>query len=239
MQRLVRGFHAFHEQVFKPMREFFEQLTAGQRPRALFVGCSDSRVSADLITHAEPGDLFVLRNAGNLIPPHGADGGGEAATVEYAVSVLGIPHIIVCGHSNCGAMKSLFDRPALAELPTVARWLEHAEATRQIMKDQAGQLPPAEFQEAAAKANVLVQLENLRTHPAVAAALRRGTLFLHGWYYRFESGEVFAYHPVRSRFESVLEVPPVAAAPQPLPVSELPDRPGTPAGARIAEESAV
>src|SRR5262249_38100970 len=109
--------------------------------------------------------------------------------------------------------------------------------TRQIMKDQLGELSPAEFHEATAKANVLVQLENLRTHPSVAAGLARGSLHLHGWYYRFETGEVFAYHPTRSRFVSVNEAEPVAAAPQAGPGGELPDRPGTPQGAWIAEGS--
>src|SRR5207248_9653519 len=136
---------------------------------ALFITCSDSRVQPNLLTQTEPGDLFVLRNAGNLIPPHGAARGGEAATIEYAVSALGIEDIIVCGHSRCGAVRGLLHPEDLGNLPAMAEWLRHADATGQIVRELYGHLDPPARWTVAVEENVLVQLEHLRTHPAIAA----------------------------------------------------------------------
>jgi carbonic anhydrase len=205
MQKLVHGIHHFHDHVFRTRREFFERLAQGQHPLALFITCSDSRVQPNLITQTEPGELFILRNAGNLIPPHGAANGGEGATIEYAVSVLGIEDIIVCGHSCCGAMQSMLEPESVAELPAVAKWLCHADATRRIIREVYGHLEPDKRLTAAVEENVLVQLENLRTHPSVAAGLARGRLKLHGWVYKMETGEVFAYDPASGQFAPLRE----------------------------------
>ena len=132
MEHLLRGVHQFHSQVFQRERDFFDKLAAGQSPSALFVTCSDSRVDPNLITQSGPGELFVLRNAGNLVPPYGASNGGESATIEYAVAALGVRDIVVCGHSHCGAIKELLNPASTAELPLVTAWLKHAETTRQI-----------------------------------------------------------------------------------------------------------
>src|SRR5947209_1011259 len=107
MQKLVEGVHHFQANIFSPQRELFERLADGQSPVALFITCSDSRINPNLLTQTEPGELFILRNAGNLVPPYGAGPGGEAATVEFATAALGIRDIIVCGHSHCGAMRAL------------------------------------------------------------------------------------------------------------------------------------
>jgi carbonic anhydrase len=202
MQKLVDGVHHFQKGVFGSQREFFEKLVAGQRPMALFITCSDSRISPNLITQTEPGDLFIMRNAGNIVPPHGAAGnGGEAATIEFAIAALGIPDVIVCGHTHCGAMKALLSPPArLDDMPATRHWLGNAEATRRIIRGKYTHLEGDRLLTACVEENVLVQLENLRTHPVVAAGMARRTLNLHGWVYKLETGEVFAYDPDEGQF---------------------------------------
>lgn len=237
MQKLVHGIFVFQESVHKPLRGFFEQLASGQSPRALFITCCDSRVNPDLMTQAEPGDLFMLRNAGNLVPPHGAAAGGEAATIEYAVAHLGVRNIIICGHSNCGAMKGLMDPGGLNDLPAVGDWLHHAEATRRIAKQITPGLNGAQAWEAVTKANVLVQIDNLRTHPVVAAGLLAGELFLHAWYYSFPTGVVEYFNPIHNSWRTINPDFPVAFVPPGMPCDRIPSRAGTSAGAWISEGS--
>lgn len=200
MQKLIQGLHQFQAQVFSSQRELFERLAHGQQPETLFITCSDSRVNPNLLTQTGPGELFILRNAGNIIPPHGAANGGEGATVEFAIAALGVKDIIVCGHSHCGAVKGLLHPEGLSEMPAVASWLSHAEATRRIVKENYSHLTGEARLTAAIEENVLVQIENLRTHPSVASRLARGDLKLHGWVYNFERGEVFAYDPEFGQF---------------------------------------
>jgi carbonic anhydrase len=214
MHKLIQGIHHFQANVFRSQRELFAHLAGGQRPEVLFITCSDSRVNPNLITQTDPGDLFILRNAGNLIPPYGATNGGEGATIEFAVVGLGVRDIIVCGHSHCGAMKGLHHPETLQGMPTMAAWLAHAEATRWITRQRYEGFPDEDLLNVTIQENVLVQLENLRTHPAVAAALAGGNLKLHGWVYKIETGEVFAFHPDRGQFLPLTEVPP---APIPRP----------------------
>jgi carbonic anhydrase len=194
MQKLIRGVHHFQQSVFAGHRKLFEQLSEGQKPLALFITCSDSRINPNLITHTEPGELFILRNAGNIIPAYGAGNGGEAPTIEFAVAGLGVRDIIVCGHSLCGAMKGLLKPETLQRMPAVTAWLNHAEATRRIVQENYQDIQDDEERvNIATQENVLRQIENLQTHPAVAVALARGELKLHAWVYTIESGEVFAY----------------------------------------------
>jgi carbonic anhydrase len=201
MEKLVRGLHAFQTEYFSPQRELFERLAKGQNPETLFITCSDSRINPNLLTQTAPGDLFILRNAGNLVPPYGATNGGEGATIEYAVAALGVRDIIVCGHSHCGAMKGLLHPETTADLPAVSDWLKQAETTRRIMKENYPTLQDGPLLTATVEENVLVQLENLRTHPSVAARLRDGQLHLHAWVYKIETGQVFQYDPVEGQFE--------------------------------------
>ena len=119
MQRLVDGVQRFQTNVFSAQRHLFERLAEGQNPLALFITCSDSRINPNLITQTEPGELFILRNAGNIVPPYGASRGGEEGSIEYAVSVLGVEDIIVCGHSHCGAMSALLDPAPRAHVPEI------------------------------------------------------------------------------------------------------------------------
>jgi carbonic anhydrase len=202
MQQLIQGLHQFQASLFSSQQELFERLAHGQQPEALFITCSDSRLNPNLLTQTEPGELFILRNAGNIIPPAPAPG-GEAATIEYAVAALGVKDIIVCGHSHCGAMDGLLHPETLARLPFMTTWLSHAEKTRRIVRENYRHLTGQALLTATVEENVLVQLESLRTHPAVAAALGAGELSLHGWVYKFETGEVFAYDPARGQFVSL------------------------------------
>ena len=205
MQKLVQGIHHFQANIFRSQRELFERLAVGQQPETLFITCSDSRINPNLITQTDPGELFILRNAGNIVPLYGAAAGGEAATVEFAVHALGVKDIIVCGHSHCGAMTALLQSEQLAELPALGNWLSHAEATRRIMKEKYRHLEGPPLVTATVEENVLVQLEHLRTHPTVAAGIARGDLKLHGWVYKIETGEVFAYDPERGQFVHLAE----------------------------------
>ncbi|MFF3649210.1 carbonic anhydrase [Streptomyces sp. NPDC002181] len=191
MQDLTEGLAQFQQDVFPAKAELFARLATTHRPRTLFIGCSDARVVPELITQREPGELFVIRTAGNLVPAHPAhpdsgDGGDAvAAGIEYAVAVLGVGDIVVCGHSACGAMTALAAGQDLAELPAMARWLRHA--------------PPAEAERREPgpliRANVAAQLAHLATHPAVARALAAGTVTLHGWVYDIPTGTVERIEP--------------------------------------------
>jgi len=213
VQQLVAGVHHFKRQVFRQQRELFERLAQGQSPQTLFITCSDSRIDPNLITHTDPGDLFVVRNAGNIIPAYSAASGGEIASIEFAVTGLAVSDIVICGHSHCGAMKGLLHPEYLAEMPAVSQWLAHAEATRRIVKSKYGKLAESERLEVATEENVLVQIENLQTHPAVAVALAEGKLKLHAWVYDISTGEVFAYDEEAEQYVPLGEVRPPAAGP--------------------------
>lgn len=205
MQKLIDGVRLFYRGHFAENRAFFERLAArSQQPIALFITCADSRVHPNLITQTEPGDLFLLRNAGNIVPPHGA-GGSEAATIEYSLEVLGISDIIVCGHSQCGAIQALLDQQRLAHLPAVQQWCDHAEATRRIVRQKFGARLASEVGEEAAQENVLVQLNHLSTHPAVAVRLKSGAVRLFGWYYDIAAGTVAQYYPARNAFLPLID----------------------------------
>jgi len=206
IQQLVAGIHHFQSHVVHPQREWYERLADGQNPEALFITCSDSRIDPNLITQTAPGDLFILRNAGNLVPSYGMTAGGEVATIEFAVTGLGVTDIIVCGHSHCGAMKALLHPEYVAEMPSVADWLKHAEATRRIVKSKYGHLTGEALLEVTIEENVVFQLEHLQTHPAVAVGLAQNQLRLHAWVYEIESGEVYSYDAQSAQFRRLSDV---------------------------------
>jgi len=208
VQQLVAGVHRFKHEVFQGQQELFQRLAGGQEPQTLFITCSDSRIDPNLITHTDPGDLFVLRNAGNLIPAYGAASGGEVATIEFAVTGLGVRDIVVCGHSHCGAMKGLLHPEYLSEMPAVTEFLKHAEATRRIIRAKYNHLSGQQLLDAAIEENVLMQIENLQTQPAVAVALSQQQLKLHAWVYEIESGEVYCYDDQVAQFVPLGEVRP-------------------------------
>lgn len=205
VERLKEGIHSFRQSHFHRLEGLFQKLAESQNPDALFITCSDSRIDPNLLTQSLPGDLFILRNAGNIVPPYGVGSGGEAATIDFAVAVLGVRNVVVCGHSSCGAMKALLDPAPVQHLPALAAWLDRAEATRQIVRDNYGDLSGERLLSVTIEENVLVQLDNLRTFPSVASRLARGDLSLHGWVYRFETGEVFAFDPAAGQFVPIAE----------------------------------
>ena len=201
MKRLIQGLHQFQTNYFTEHRDLFELLSQGQHPRVLFITCSDSRIDPNLMTQAEPGGMFIIRNAGNIIPPYNATNGGEGAAVEYAIHALGIEEIIVCGHSHCGAMKGLLQIGKLAEeMPAVYEWLKHAEATRRAVKEHYQEYEGEELLNATIKENVLTQLENLRTYPVIYSRLKSGKLQIHGWFYEIETGEVLEYSSTLKKY---------------------------------------
>ena len=196
MEKLVSGIHKFQADVFAPNRDFFRRLADGQNPQTLFITCSDSRMVPDMICQTDPGELFVLRNAGNIVPPYTpGTPSGEAATIEYAIRGLGVRHIVLCGHTRCGAMQAVADPQCTANMPRVRQWLDHAQATAEIVCACYAHLTGEARAKVLVQENVLTQLEHLRTHPAVAVALAAGDLKLHAWVYKMETGEVFAYDP--------------------------------------------
>ncbi|TNF38590.1 MAG: carbonic anhydrase [Deltaproteobacteria bacterium] len=201
MDKLIDGVRQFRSAGYSERRELFKALSSGQAPRILFVTCSDSRVAPHLITSSEPGDLFVIRNAGNLVPAYSAQGSGEDATVEYAVAALGVEHIIVCGHSGCGAMGGLLAPESLGALPAVASWLRHARSTAACVHATVSEdADHGHRLKVAVETNVLRQLDNLKTHPSVAAALARHAVKLHGWVYDIGTGSIRSYDPDRQTF---------------------------------------
>ncbi|MDJ0689583.1 MAG: carbonic anhydrase [Xenococcaceae cyanobacterium MO_188.B32] len=194
MKKLIRGLDEFRKTYVTTHQELLEQLSHGQKPRVLFITCSDSRVAPNLITNTDVGELFVIRNAGNIVPPFGAANGGEGGTIEYAITALGIEQIIVCGHSHCGAMKGLLKLNKLqADMPLVYDWLQHAESTRRLVLENYPHQSGEELIETLVAENVLIQIENLKTYPMVRAKLHQGKLHIYGWIYEIETGEVLAY----------------------------------------------
>lgn len=210
MQKLIDGVHYFQNVGFAQQQELFERLAGGQSPEACFITCADSRIDPNLITNAKPGQLFIVRNAGNVIPCYGTSNNGELAAVEFAVAVLGVKDIIVCGHTHCGAMKGVLNPDSLAALPTLKRWLSHCDSTAEIIKDHYSHLTGEDLTTAAAEENVLVQLEHLRTLPIVASRVSRGLIHLHGWMYKIETGEIFVYSSESGQFEKLVSTDPLA-----------------------------
>jgi carbonic anhydrase len=200
MQKLVDGVHAFRAQYFARHRRLFRRLVeGGQHPEVLFITCSDSRVVPNLITSTEPGDLFLVRNVGNVVP-HVTVPGGTAAAIEYAVEVLGVTNVIVCGHTHCGAINAILNPETMNNLPFVRRWLAQGERVRAIVAERYGHLDEPARMLAAVQENVLVQLENLRAFPNVGERLDRGVLTMSGWVYDIPTGDVFDYDPSTGQF---------------------------------------
>jgi carbonic anhydrase len=204
MNRIIQGIQQFQRDVFPANRELFTRLASGQKPEALFIACSDSRVSLEWITQCGPGDLFVCRNAGNMAPSF-SRGDDVSATIEYAVSALGVRDIVVCGHSDCGAMKALLNPASLKDMPQVRSWLRNARQARQALGKTQASRPTVETLAKLTKLNVRLQLDRLSVHPKVETQIRARALELHGWYYRIDTGEVEAWQPAEDRWVAVQE----------------------------------
>ncbi|MEM9543345.1 MAG: carbonic anhydrase [Cyanobacteria bacterium P01_E01_bin.42] len=194
MKKLIRGLNKFRKTYVPEHQALLEQLSHGQKPRVLFITCSDSRMAPNLITSTDIGELFVIRNAGNIVPPFGAANGGEGGTIEYAITALGIEQVIICGHSHCGAMKGLLKLNKLqSDMPLVYDWLKHAESTRRLVLENYPHQSGEELIETLVAENVLIQIENLKTYPMVRAKIHQDRLKIYGWIYEIETGEVLAY----------------------------------------------
>lgn len=194
MKKLIRGLDKFRETYVDTHQELLSQLSHGQTPRVLFITCSDSRVAPNLITDTDVGELFVIRNAGNIIPPFGAANGGEGGTIEYAINALNIEQIVICGHSNCGAMKGLLKLNKLQkDMPLVYDWLQHAESTRRMVQETYPHYEGDDLIEVLVAENVLIQIDNLKTYPVIRSRLHQGRLKIYAWIYNVETGKVLAY----------------------------------------------
>ncbi len=205
MPRFAAGVVRFQTEIYPEKRELFEQLSTGQTPEALFITCSDSRIETAMLTQTQPGDLFICRNAGNIVPPHTSQTGGMTASIEFAVAVLEVPHIVICGHTECGAMKGAMAVETIAALPHVSQWLGYAKAAVDIVDRIGADLSDADRMTMLLEQNVMLQLHHLRTHPCVAARVAAGVLQLHGWVYDIKTGGVSALDEAQNRFVPVPE----------------------------------
>jgi len=205
MPNFAAGVVKFQNDVFPAKKELFEKLSHGQNPDAFFLTCSDSRIETAMITQTEPGELFICRNAGNIVPPHTQHTGGITASLEYAMSVLKVPHIVVCGHTDCGAMKSALSGAGLDELPHVKEWLSFSKAAVDVVNATGEGLSDSERLNLLLEKNVILQLQHLKTHPSVAVRLAKGDLRLHGWVYDIKVGIVRAYDEASDSFQPVDE----------------------------------
>jgi carbonic anhydrase len=206
----------FRGEIFERESALYQRLAHdGQNPKALMISCADSRVVPEIITQARPGDLFVCRNAGNIVPPFAQANGGVSSAVEYAVVALKVRDIVVCGHSDCGAMKAFLHPEKLAEMPNVASWLRHAHAAECVVSAAYPSLGEGAKVRALAMENVITQIHHLRTHPSVAAALAQGELSIHGWFFEIDSGTILALDGATGQFAPVI-------GDEPLPVAITP-----------------
>tara|TARA_B100000035_G_scaffold122082_1_gene103825 strand:+ start:5288 stop:5896 length:609 start_codon:yes stop_codon:yes gene_type:complete len=189
MQKLVNGYFQFKESGFKERKDLFENLSNSQNPEVLFITCSDSRIDPNLITQTEPGDLFVIRNAGNIVPPHTAEFDGIVASVEFAVVGLGVKHIVVCGHSNCGAMKGALNTSGLTALPKVKDWLNYCSEAVTVAQSKKGDSKSDELH-SLTQENVLLQIRRLKQYPEISKRLTEGNIEIHGWVYEIGDGAI-------------------------------------------------
>lgn len=203
MPKFAAGVIEFQNKVYPEKKELFEKLSQGQAPEALFITCSDSRIETAMITQTDPGELFICRNAGNIVPPHSTHTGGMTASIEFAVAALQVPHIVICGHTECGAMKGAMNPEGLDALPHVKEWLNYSRAAVAIVDELGEAMSEDERMKLLLEQNVILQLQHLRTHPSVAARLARGDLQLHGWVYDIKTGGVTAFDEASNSFVPV------------------------------------
>jgi carbonic anhydrase len=207
MKKLYKGIHKFRESYFKKEEDFFRRISKGQTPDVLFITCSDSRVDPNLVTQSKPGELFIVRNVGNIIPPYDAikDKNSVAAAIEFAVLNLKVKDIIVCGHSNCGAMQAIFkDDKEFDNMPHLRDWLRLAWPVKEMIEKYCPNAHGESRQRIAEEENILAQLQNIQTYPFVVQALKKGKIHLHGWYYNIETGRICAYNPKKDMFEEIV-----------------------------------
>ena len=203
-KRLLAGARRFQREVYPQRKDAYQQLVReGQKPHALFITCADSRIDPELITQSGPGEIFVSRNIGNLVPGYGEVLGGVSAIIEYAVAGLQVSQVVVCGHTDCGAMKGLLHPEKVAQLPMVKSWLRHGDAALSIVRNRSTAPDEHSALEELIEENVVLQLHHLRTHPSVAGRLAQGTLALSGWVYDIGHGIIRIYSEEHRKFVPV------------------------------------
>lgn len=212
MNEVIGRVFDFEKRVFPSQGDLYSKLAQGQSPKALMISCADSRVVPEHIMQAQPGDLFVCRNAGNIVPPFATQNGGVSSTVEYAVAALGVRDIIVCGHSDCGAMKALMNPEMLEGMPNVAAWLRHSHAAQSVVNHGYPSLENGDRVRVAAMENVVAQLAHLRTHPSVASGIARGEISLHGWFVDIHAGVMLGLDGHTGRFVPIRDDRPMPVA---------------------------
>lgn len=203
MPKFAAGVVKFQREVYPKNVDLFGMLSKGQKPEAMFITCSDSRIELGMLTQTLPGDIFVVRNAGNIVPPHSNSTGATTAAIEFAVSALKVPHIVICGHTDCGAAKGAMALDKLSTMPHVRDWLGYMRAAVEIVAAMGEGLNENDRMVFLLEQNIRLQLDHLRTHPAVAVAMAKGELVLHGWVYDIGAGEVLALNPETDKFEPV------------------------------------
>jgi carbonic anhydrase len=201
LNRIARGVSKFQTEIYPAQREMFERLKTGQEPLAMFVTCADARVNPNLVTQTDPGEIFIERNPGNIIPPHLEFIGGVTAGIEYAMLALKVPVIVVCGHTDCGVMKALLAPEQVESMPGVQDWMSHAFEARQRMLQECVDAPEAERLRRMTELNVLEQIENLKTHPSVRARLLSDEIEIRGWVYNIGDGSIREADPQSGKFE--------------------------------------
>src|SRR5271165_4920954 len=195
LARIVRGVTKFRTEVYPAQRAMFERLRAGQEPLALFLTCADSRVNPNLVTQTDPGEIFIERNPGNMVPPYVEFVGGVTAGVEYAMLVLKVPLIIVCGHTDCGVMKALLEPATVHGMPGVQTWMTHGAAARERVSKELPFAGREEQLQRLTEYNVLQQIDHLMTHPSVRERLKCGEIEIRGWVYDIGSGAIREFSP--------------------------------------------
>jgi carbonic anhydrase len=206
LEKLKAGARKFYSEVYtKNVEQYQRAAVKPQAPHTLVIGCADSRVDLEAITSSGPGDIFVTRNVGNMVPPYSGTPGGVTAVIEYAVAALKVKHVAVCGHSDCGAMKALLDPPTTDDLPTVRYWLHHGQAALMVAESLAHiDEPHIEKLKRLTEENVLMQLVHLKTHPSVAGAMARGELTVSGLVYDIATGIVHVAEEGSRKFVPVV-----------------------------------
>jgi carbonic anhydrase len=215
IKRIISGLNDFQQNYFKAHQDLFQRLSHGQTPEILFITCCDSRIAPNLLTQTEPGEIFIIRNMGNIIPPYGTSNSSEGAGIEYAVQALNIKEIIICGHSLCGSIKGLLQLQNLYDqMPLVYDWLKvYGESIRRIIGENYSEYSGEELLSIATQTNVLNQIANLETYPVVRSRLHAGKLHLHAWVYEIETGRILAYDVKQNQF--------VPLEQEPFPVPDL------------------
>lgn len=206
MSKFAAGVVKFQKEIYPKNVDLFGMLSKGQKPEALFITCSDSRIELGMLTQTLPGDLFVVRNAGNIVPPHSNSTGATTAAIEFAVGALKVPHIVICGHTDCGAAKGAMALDKLDNLPHVRDWLGYMRAAVDIVGAIGQDLNEHDRMVMLLEQNIRLQLNHLKTHPTVAVAIAKGELQLHGWVYDIGAGEVLALNEETDAFEPVSEL---------------------------------